>query len=83
MEYEENDYEFEPESESYVPEEVRPPSDATEWFECVYTEYAWLTDGRVLPLTTPIMTVMKAMLARAVTPDAAAKYLIEKLIKVA
>jgi hypothetical protein len=67
----------ETEPQQFIPEQVRPPADAYEWYECVVTEIAWKT-GRTLFLTTPVNVVLQSMVNRGMEPEKAADYIIEK-----
>lgn len=58
-------------------EEVRDPSNATEWFECLVLEYIWKTD-RVFQYTTELNRLSNALMSRGYSPDEAASFIIKK-----
>jgi hypothetical protein len=64
----------------YVPEVVREPETAIEWYEAVVTEIAWQT-GRTLFLMQPgpVSFALQALVNRGATPAEAADFMISRL----
>lgn len=78
MDYDLDPFEGDNTLNGYVPEVVREPETAIEWYEAVVTEIAWQT-GRTLFLTQPVSFALQALVNRGATPAEAADFMISRL----